>query len=72
MSISNEQRLLKWIKQQPPGHRFTVKALTGKLNMTSSYIGHCLKWFPGVKKGALLPGGAREWIVTDEASLWTE
>lgn len=68
MGLTNEQRLMKWIKEQPPGYRFTVKELTGRINLTSSFIGHCLKWFPNVKKGALLPGGAREWIITGEAS----
>lgn len=64
----NERRFKNWIKAQKKGTRFTLRALTSRLNIDVCSLGHYVKYVPGIEKGEILPGNIREYIVTGEAS----
>lgn len=64
MGIRIEKRIQKWIDEQKPNTKFTVKEITGRLNIDSTTIGNWLRRLNGVEKGEMLPGNVQEWVIT--------
>ena len=67
MPITNEQRFKNWIAKQKAGTRFTIRKITGALNIDTCLLGHYVKYLPGIRKGEILAGNVQEYIVTGEA-----
>jgi len=62
-----ETRIQKWIDEQKPGYRFTVKEITKKLNIDSAALGNWFRRLNGVQKGEMLAGGVQEWVIVPGA-----
>ncbi len=58
-----EKRIQKWINEQEPGYRFTVKEITRRLNIDSATLGNWFRRLNGVQKGDMLAGGVQEWVI---------
>jgi hypothetical protein len=66
MPITNEQRFKNWIAKQKAGTTFTIREITGKLNIDNALLGHYVKYFTGIRKGAVYPGNIQEYIIPGE------